>query len=271
MLYFILGIVYLARNFSAKFRSAHDRVRVGMGLTAENSKIVALTNWVETGTCQMKILKGIFLFVVLCTFFCLWQLIVIFVLSSELYYLYTLSEYRQKKVLTNKALQYENTFGSSYRKRRQSEIKIELNKEFSQSFSMLLRVIEMSTESTLMLIVQLYIAIYKDFKPHSIQLFSMSTSFVSLVMGTFYWNSEFPWDRKYRDGLKAIPLYVLSISYKCLSITTLIGVLSYYSFIPILLLVTILAVIYYKFISDNTTKNVFNVGSVYLRYVFIIF
>ena len=66
MLYFILGIVYLARNFSEKFRAAHDRVRVGMGLTAENSKIVALTNWVETGTCQMKILKGLFLFVVLC-------------------------------------------------------------------------------------------------------------------------------------------------------------------------------------------------------------
>ena len=257
-------MVYLARNLSSSFRAAHDSVRMGMGLTAENSKIVRLTNWVESGSVKIKTLKGILLFFILCLFFCIWQLIVIFILSNELYYMYTLSEYRIKKSATT--VECNNGSRSIYKK-RQSEVKIELNKSFAKSFSTLLRITEVSTESILQLIVQIYIAIYNDFKPGPLQVFSMVTSFLSLVLGTFYWNSEFPWDRKYSDGLKAIPLYVLSIAYKCLSITTMIAVLSYYSLIPLFLLVITLAVIYYRLISDDITKNIFNVLAVYVRYI----
>merc|ERR1712136_422564 len=112
--------------------------------------------------------------------------------------------------------------------------------------------------------VQLYIAIYNDFTPGPLQYFTMFTSFASLVFGTFYWNSEFPWDRKYQDGIKAIPLYMLSIAYKCLSITTIFGVLSIYGCIPIIVLIAVLAVIYYSLIRDNTFKNMFNILSVYM-------
>lgn len=262
---FIIGTVYLSRNISTKFRDAHDKMRLNMGLTAENSKLVRVTNWVETGTCTIKTLKALLLFIVLCIFFLTWQLIVIYILLSELYYLYTLSEYRKNKNATREPLKSENGLKKTY-KRRQSEIKIDLNKKFFQSSSHLMRISEMGTESILMLIVQLYIAIYSDYTPYFLQLFTMLTSFMSLVLGTFYWNSEFPWDRKYTDGSKAIPLYMLSISYKCLSITTMIGVMKYYCLIPIFVLVIILSVIYYRLISDNTTKNVVNVGSVYLRF-----
>ena len=151
---------------------------------------------------------------------------------------------------------------------RQSESKIELNKRFAESFSIIIRTVEISTESISQLILQIYIAIYNDFKPGPIQIFSMSTSFASLVCGTFYWNSDFQWDRKYRDGLKAIPLYVLSIVYKCLSITTMAAILSYYSAVPIISLGVVLAVIYSTIISDAATNTkLFNCGSVYLRYV----
>ena len=174
-----------------------------------------------------------------------------------------MSEYRTKKAPSVKS---ENGSKSSMYKKRQSELKIELNKDFAVMFSMLLRITEMCTEAVLMLIVQLYIAIYNDFKPGPLQIFTMSTSFSSLVLGAFYWNSDFPWDRKYRDGLKAIPLYILSISYKCLSITTMIAVMRLYCFGPLFLLVIVLGVIYYRLISDDTTKNIFNVGAVYVRY-----
>ena len=259
---FIVGTVYLSRNISTKFRDAHDKMRSNMGLTAENSKLVRVTNWVETGTCTIKALKAVLLFIVLCIFFLTWQLIVIYILLSELYYLYTLSEYRQKKNVTKES---EDGSKTTF-KRRQSEAKIDLNKQFFQSASHLMRISEMGTESILMLIVQLYIAIYSDYTPYFLQLFTMFTSFMSLVLGTFYWNSEFPWDRKYSDGSKTIPLYMLSISYKCLSLTTMIGVMKYYALIPIFVLVIILSVTYYRLISDNTTKNVVNVGSVYLRF-----
>lgn len=238
-----------------------------MGQTAENSKLVRLTNWVEYGTCQEKALKGILLFFILCIFFCIWQLIVVFILVNELYYLYTLSEYRIKRDVTRPSSDKCENGSRSIYKKRQSEVKIDLNKNFFQSFSMLLRITEMCTESILQLIVQVYIAIYNDFKPGPIQLLSMSTSFVSLVLGTFYWNSDFTWDRKYRDGLKAVPLYILSIAYKCLSVTTMIAVMSYYSSVPLGLLAIVLAVIYYRLISDDITKNVFNVLAVYMRYI----
>ena len=235
-----------------------------MGQTAENSKLTRLTDWVETGTWRIKLLKAVLLFIFLCIFFVTFQLIVIYILLSELYYLYTLSEYRQKNKATNNTLNSENVSRRRI-KRRQSEIKINLNKKFFQSFSVLLRITEMSTESILMLIVQLYIAIYNDYPPQFLQYFTMLTSFMSLVLGTFYWNSEFPWDRKYRDGSKAIPLYMLSISYKCMGVTTMIGVLSYYSLIPLFVLIAILSVVYYKLISDNLPKNAFNFLSVYVR------
>ena len=240
-------------------------MRLNMGLTAENSKLVRVTNWVETGTCTIKALKAVLLFIVLCIFFLTWQLIVIYILLSELYYLYTLSEYRQKRHATK---DYENseTGSKTIFKRRQSEAKIDLNKQFFQSSSHLMRITEMSTESILMLIVQLYIAIYSDYTPYFLQLFTMFTSFTSLVLGTFYWNSEFPWDRKYRDGSKAIPLYMLSISYKCLSVTTMIGVMKYYAVIPMFVLVIIQSVTYYRLIADIITKNVVNALSVYLRF-----
>ena len=254
-----------------------------MGMTAENSKIVRLTNWVETGSVQSRILKGIVLFFILCISFCVWQLIVIFILVCELYYLYYMSEYRIKRADSlhrehrelRASIDYQTKRGSTSRmafrrmsKRRQSEIKIDFNKQFAASFSMLLRIAEMGTESFLQLIVQLYIAIYNDFQPGPLQVFSITTSYLSLVLGTFYWNSEFPWDRKYRDGLKAIPLYVLSIAYKCLSITTILGIMTYYSILPLGFLAVILAIVYYRLISYDP-KNLFNMytGSIYLRFI----
>ena len=251
---------------SKRFKDAHDNVRVGMGLTDENSKLVRFTNWVEKGNFQQKLLKGVLLFLVLCIILCVFHLIVIFTLARELYYLYEMSEFRQRKKFKNKRNALENQIEPipDY-KRRQS--KVQLNKVTYQSFSILLRITEMCTESIIMLIAQLYIAIYNDFHPGSLQIFVMITSFGSLVMGTFYWNSEFPWDRKYTDGLKAVPLYVLAIAYKSLSITTLIAVFSYYACIPFVVLLIILGVIIYKLTSDNT-KNVFNAPAVYVRYVF---
>ena len=257
--------MYLGRTLSKRFKDAHDNVRVGFGLTEENSKLVRFTNWVESGNLQQKLLKAILLFTVLCIILCVFHLIVIFTLVRELYYLYAMSDFRQAKNLRNKGETSENQCEPrpDY-KRRQS--KVQLNKVTYQSFSMLLRVTEMCTESIIMLIAQLYIAIYNDFHPGSLQIFAMITSFGSIVMGTFYWNSEFPWDRKYTDGLKAVPLYVLAIAYKSLSITTLIAVFSYYACIPFIVLLLILGVIFYKLTSDNT-KNVFNAGAVYVRYV----
>ena len=238
-----------------------------MGLTADNVKIVRFTNWVEEGNLRDRLLKGILLFFLLSILFGLWQFMVIYILIAELYYLYKFCDCRQSNVDSNKNLNRENSTRRNY-KRRQSNARIDMNREFTQSSSMLLRVVEMSTESTLMLIVQLYIAIYNDFTPAPLNYFSMLTSFVSIIFGTFYWNSEFPWDRKYQDGLKAIPLYVLSTAYKCLSITTLIGVMSYYCCIPILVLISVLSVVYYTLIRDrgNTVKNLFNILSVYVRY-----
>ena len=261
--------MYLGRTLSKRFKDAHDNVRVGFGLTEENSKLVRFTNWVENGNFQQKVLKGVLLFLVLCIILCVFHLIVIFTLARELYYLYAMSDFRQRKnlySLSNKreTLEHQNEPRQDY-KRRQS--KVQLNKVTYQSFSILLRITEMCTESIIMLIAQLYIAIYNDFHPGSLQIFAMITSFGSLVMGTFYWNSEFPWDRKYADGLKAVPLYVLAIAYKSLSITTLIAVFSYYACIPFVVLLLILGVIIYKLTSDNT-KNVFNSPAVYVRYAF---
>ena len=240
-----------------------------MGLTADNVRIVRFTNWVEEGNLKERLLKGVLLFFLLCILFGMWQFIVIYILVIELYYLYKFPskqfDYRQGNSNSNGVSNPENSKRRNY-KRRQSNAKRDMNKEFAQSSSMLLRVIEMSTESTLMLIVQLYIAIYNDFTPGPLNCFSMLTSFVSIVFGTFYWNSEFTWDRKYQDGLKAIPLYALSTSYKCLSITTLIGVMSYYCCIPLFVLISVLSVIYYSLIRDNTIKNLFNILSVYVRY-----
>ena len=258
--------VYVGRTLSKRFKDAHDNVRVGMGLTEDNSKLVRFTNWVESGNLQQKLLKGVLLFLVLCIILCVFHLIVIFTLVRELYYLYKMSDFRKRRNLRNlrKNFECQNEPRPDY-KRRQS--RVQLNKITYQSFSILLRITEMCTESIIMLIAQLYIAIYNDFRPGSLQIFVMITSFGSLVMGTFYWNSEFPWDRKYADGLKAVPLYVLAIAYKSLSITTLIAVFSYYACIPFVVLLIILGVIIYKLTSDNT-KNVFNAPAVYVRYVF---
>lgn len=236
-----------------------------MGLTADNVKLIKFVNWVEEGSFSIKLLKGVLLFLLLCLLFCLWQFVVVYVLVSELYYLYKFCDCRNGNDSTNKTLKRTNSARPDY-KRRQSNAKVDLNKEFAQSSSMLLRIVEMGTESTLQLMVQLYIAIYNDFTPGPLQYFTMVTSYASLVLGTFYWNSEFPWDRKYQDGLRAIPLYMLSISYKCLSITTIIGVLSVYGCIPILVLVAVLSMIYYSLCRDNTVKNMFNILSVYMRY-----
>ena len=255
--------MYLGRTLSTRFKDAHDNVRVGMGLTEENSKLVRFTNWVESGNLQQKLLKGVILFIVLCIILCVFHLIVIFTLVRELYYLYAMSDFRQAKNQTE-TLEHQNEPRPDY-KRRQS--KVQLNKTTYQSFSLLLRITEMCTESIIMLIAQLYIAIYNDFHPGSLQIFAMITSFGAIVMGTFYWNSEFPWDRKYTDGLKAVPLYVLSVAYKSLSITTLIAVFSYYACIPFVVLLLTLGVIFYKLTADNT-KNVFNAGAVYVRYVY---
>merc|ERR1719266_1632302 len=176
-----------------------------------------------------------------------------------------MSDFRKRRHLKNQRKNCEREIEPmpDY-KRRQS--KVQLNKITYQSFSILLRITEMCTESIIMLIAQLYIAIYNDFHPGSLQIFVMITSFGSLVMGTFYWNSEFPWDRKYADGLKAVPLYVLAIAYKSLSITTLIAVFSYYACIPFIVLLFTLGVIFYKLTSDNT-KNVFNALAVYVSLI----
>ena len=234
-----------------------------MGLTADNVRIVRFSNWVERGSVHIRLLKGVLLFLLLCVIFCLWQFIVVYILVSELYYLYKFCDYRNDT--SNQPSTRRVGERPNYR-RRQSNAKADLNKEFAQSTSMLLRITETGTESILQLMVQLYIAIYNDFTPGPLQYITMFTSFASLVFGTFYWNSEFPWDRKYQDGIRAIPLYMLSIAYKCLSITTIFGVLSIYGCIPIIVLIAVLAVIYYSLIRDNTFKNMFNILSVYMRY-----
>ena len=158
-----------------------------MGLTADNVRIVRFTNWVEEGNLKARLLKGVLLFFLLCILFGVWQFIVIYILVIELYYLYKFPskqfDYRQSNSDSNEVSNPENSKRRNY-KRRQSNAKLDMNKEFAQSSSMLLRVIEMSTESTLMLIVQLYIAIYNDFTPGPLNCFSMLTSFVSIVFGT---------------------------------------------------------------------------------------
>ena len=234
-----------------------------MGLTADNVKLIRFSNWIEEGSFKFRLLKGVLMFLLLCVLFSLWQVIVIYVLISELYYIYKFCDCRKGNNISRNASNRSNGDRPNY-KRRQSNAKVDLNKEFAQSSSMLLRIVEMATESVLMLIVQLYIAIYNDYSPGPLQYFAMTSSFISLVFGTFYWNSEFPWDRKYQDGVKAIPLYTLSIAYKCLSLTTLLGVMSIYSCIPILVLVAVLSVVYYTLIRDNAVKNLFNIGSVYV-------
>ena len=266
-----LGTVYTGRQLSLDFRSRHDKVRADLGMTNENSKLVRLTSWAESGTPQSRAMKTAVVFHLLALLFCTWPLISVFILISELYYFYILSDYRFEK--NGRIVEKRNSIRRTMTKqekllRAESELKLRLNNRFSESFSIMIRTVEMSTESILQLILQLYIAIYDDFNPGLIQFFAFSTSFMSLVLGTFYWNSDFQWDRKYSDGLKAIPLYILSIIYKSLSITTMIGILSYYSSVPIFLLSTVLAVVYYRIISDDTASTkLFNVGSIYLRYI----
>ena len=53
------------KNISTKFKQAHDKVRVDMGLTADNLKIVRFTNWVEEGNLRNRLLKGVLLFFLL--------------------------------------------------------------------------------------------------------------------------------------------------------------------------------------------------------------
>ena len=249
---------------SPDFREKHNRVRNALGMTDENSTIVRLTHWVELGTPIQRLLKGLVLLLILCVLFATWHMVTLFILLSDLYYHVTLSDFCVGKS-SNSATIPEDPKPKLMP--NQSEGKVQLNKRFSESFAIMVRTVEISTESIFQLILQLHIAIYSDFKPGLLQLLSMSTSFVSLVFGTFCWNSQFEWNRKYRDGLKAIPLYVLSIMYKCLSITTMIAVFKYYSAIPLVFLVVVLATIYYRSIADAPKGHkILNVGSIYLRY-----
>ena len=171
------------------------------------------------------------------------------------------------KVASKRSLTTETTRSKELARPRTGS-KVQMNRRFAESFSIIIKTLEIGTEAILQLIAQIYFAIYNDFRPGPIQIFSMSTSFISIVLGTFYWNSDFQWDRKYRDGLKAIPLYVLAIVYKCLSLTTMVAILSYYSAVPIVLLGGTLAVVYYTLISDATNiTKLCNCGNIIWRYV----
>ena len=86
----------------------------------------------------------------------------------------------------------------------------------------------------------------------------MFGSLASLIVCTFQYNTNFNWQNKYSTGLKAFPLYALCVTYKVLSISTMIALLRFYAILPIFMILSILGILVYYLSSTTNTHNEVN-------------